>query len=117
MIKDFKIIRGDSLVISFTLTSNGLPYILQTNDNLYFSIKQNAQDNTAMIKKSTSSGIAYNSTTGKYEITLSSSDTQYLLDTSLVYDIELVMSDGIVITLCMGHLFIDLDVTMPINRS
>lgn len=73
---DIEIPKMDYQILSLALYKNGNIVKLEENDEMYFTVKKSPYDETPLIQKSLSSGINYNSTTKKYEIEITSEDTQ-----------------------------------------
>lgn len=97
MLQIFDIKKGDKF--SFTVTFKNLTVDLTT---FSFGVKLNYSDANRLITKTLGSGITKISD-GKYEIDLSSSDTDSLLPDLYVYDLRLTIED-IVYTPLYGYL-------------
>lgn len=113
---DIKITRGDTQLITFGIQVNNAPYELQKGDNIYFTAKVSNRCDKCVILKSVNDGISYNPINKKYEITLDAGCSCHISYTTLYYDIELVLADGVVKTLQNGRLILDADITKPCNR-
>lgn len=97
MLQIFDIKKGDKF--SFTVTFKNLTVDLTT---FSFGVKLNYSDANRLITKTLGNGITKISD-GKYEIDLSSSDTDSLLPDLYVYDLRLTIED-IVYTPLYGYL-------------
>ena len=90
-IKNFSIVRGDTNIISFSLfDNNGNPFVLSSQDMLYFTVKTDSVTSSYVFQKTTGNGITYNADTKEYEIEIDSESTNNLPYRTFVYDIELV---------------------------
>lgn len=93
---DIEIPKLDYYVLSIGIKENpdDTEYIqLGQNDLMFMTVCLNPGDTTYKFQKSLSSGIAYNSETGKYDITINSDDTEdlefgvkYGYDITIYYD-------------------------------
>lgn len=75
---NIEIPKLDYYVLSLGIkrNSNDEEYIeLGSNDLIFMTVSREAGDTTYKFQKSLSNGIAYNSETGKYDITINSADT------------------------------------------
>mgnify|MGYP002524134868 CR=1 FL=1 len=97
MLQLFDIKKGDKF--SFTITFKNLTEDLTTLD---FGVKLNYPDTTRLITKSLGNGVT-KIDTGKYEVDLSSAETDSLSPNLYVYDLRLSLED-IVYTPLYGFL-------------
>ena len=73
---DIEIPKMDYQIIEISIKENGQLIKLETNDDIYFTVKKNPNDTTPLIQKQLNSGISYNENTKKYEIEITSTDTK-----------------------------------------
>lgn len=105
--KTFNITRGDSWGINFEITdSEGTQTAL---DAVYFSVKENPDDNQYIFQKSLGHGITA-LTGGGYYVKINPTDTQYLEQKKYYYDLEVTIGDD-VYTFLKGMLDIRWDIT------
>lgn len=102
---DFEFPRGDTKRFKFKLKdSAGIDLILGVGDNLYITVKKNANSKEVLIQKTLESGIDYNNDDGYYYVTLKADDTSELDYGTYGFDIELKTSAGLVKTLLIGSI-------------
>lgn len=101
---NIKMVKGDSL--SFTFEIEELDVDL---DNAFFTVKNNEDDTTALIRKSLSNGIS-KVDTNKYLVMITPRDTKYLDIKSYYYDLEITVGDS-VHTVIKGLFKLERDIT------
>lgn len=73
---NIEIPKMDYQIIEISLKENGIETNLSDTDNIYFTVKRNANDIEPIIQKSLNNGITYNEETKKYEIEITSENTE-----------------------------------------
>lgn len=112
---DFEFIRGDTFRFKFKLIdSNQNVLQLTSGDELYFTMKTNANKKDFILQKRFSKG-EITEENGYYYITLNHLDTGNLKPGNYVYDIQL-MSNDLVKTLVTGDIALNKDVTHISNE-
>ena len=86
---NIKMVRGDSF--SFTVEIEELSVDI---DKAFFTVKNNEDDSTAVIRKSLSNGIS-KVDTNKYLVMLTPRDTKYLDIKSYFYDLEITIGESV----------------------
>ena len=86
---NIKMVSGDSF--SFTVEIEELSVDI---DTAFFTVKNNEDDSTAVIRKSLSNGIS-KVDTNKYLVMLTPRDTKYLDIKSYFYDFEITVGDSV----------------------
>ena len=118
--QDISITRGDTTKITFTiLGENGDRYVIDEQDRIYFTVKENYYKTECVLQRTLDNGITYNTDTEEYEIELTDECTCDLLFRRFVYDIELVIiRDGkkLVKTLVKGYLTVYEEATHKENE-
>ena len=94
-------IRGDTAAINLNISINGNQYNYSAGDKLTFSMKSHADDQECALQ------IKMNST----RLVINHADTNSLDAKTYVYDIQLELSSGQVITYGPGALILLADVT------
>lgn len=72
---NIEIPKMDYQIIEIVLRENGIETTLDETDEIYFTVKRNANDISPIFQKSLNNGITYNEETKKYEIEITSEDT------------------------------------------
>ena len=80
--------RGDTGILKLNLTSNGEPYEMSGDDVAVFTVKKNTKSEDILLQKTSTDGAFY----------FDHFDTQNLKAGIYVYDVQLSLSDGQVIT-------------------
>lgn len=89
---DIEFIRGDTQFIRFQLKDgNGNLLELSDTDNLYFTLKTDANSKKVLLQKKFPNDISY--ADGYYSFTINSEDTAKLDYREYQYDIELKIGD------------------------
>lgn len=89
-IVNIRIPKKNYMVISLAIARDGERTELGDNDLMYFSVKENLDDNLYKIQKTIGNGIEYNQDTGNYDITIESNDTANLkMNKNYGYDITI----------------------------
>lgn len=89
---DLEFTRGDTQFLKFQLKDGFENVISPTSeDNIYFTVKQNQNSSKALIQKKYPESIEY--TDGYFNFTLNSDDTSDLPYGTYMYDIELKSGD------------------------
>ena len=101
---NIKMVKGDSF--SFTLEIEDLSVDI---DKAFFTVKNNEDDSTALIRKSLSNGIS-KIDTDKYLVMITPRDTKYLDTKSYYYDLEITVGDS-VHTVIKGLFKLEKDIT------
>ena len=87
-----KIIRGDTILLSFIrLDANGQP-ITTIADSVYFTVKKNYITESVILQKKISD-MSFDDETGKYSFTINPADTDGLNYGKYVYDIEVIVGN------------------------
>lgn len=73
---DIEIPKMDYQIIEISIKEDGQLVQLGSSDNIYFTVKKRPNDTTPILQKELGAGIEYNSSTGKYEIEITSNDTK-----------------------------------------
>lgn len=73
---NIEIPKMDYQIIEIVLRENGIETTLDETDEIYFTVKRNANDISPIFQKSLNNGITYNEETHKYEIEINSEDTE-----------------------------------------
>ena len=110
--------RGDSVVLSGSLTLGGDPYDL-SGASLWFTAKtkHTDADEDAIFQKTVGDGITVVSAAqGLISVAIDPDDTSSLsaVKTQLVWDLQVVDSEGNVYTAASGYLIVNPDVTESI---
>jgi hypothetical protein len=92
--------RGDSAIISVTTNNNNVPFLLEEGDIVYFTIKTNATTQTKLVQK-----VITEFVDGKATITLNPQDTKPLAYGDYLYDVQLTLRTGEVITIIVPSRF------------
>jgi hypothetical protein len=87
--------RGDSAIISVACTNGTTPFALTTGDTIYFTIKASATTTTKLVQKI----ITTFTQDGKATVTLNPADTKPLAYGEYLYDVQLTLVTGEVITI------------------
>lgn len=106
---DISMVRGDTVHIGVTLTG-----IEDAPEEIYFSAKKSVTDTGYAFQKSLGDGIEVDTEAESgmaYVVTIESSDTDSLASGTYVYDIEVTIDGGDIITPVSGKLNILPDVT------
>ncbi|MBR6688812.1 MAG: hypothetical protein IKL68_02215 [Clostridia bacterium] len=116
---DYEFKRGDTAFLEKFRPNdlNGIPLTLSADDNIYFTMKQEA-DGQAILKKKINNGITYEED-GYFHITLEPQDTANLSAETYKYDIELVLQSfepTYVKTLIEGEITLLQDITKEGDR-
>lgn len=116
---DYEFKRGDTAFLEKFRPNdlNGIPLTLSLDDNIYFTMKQEA-DGQAILKKKINNGITYGED-GYFHITLEPQDTANLSAETYKYDIELVLQSfepTYVKTLIEGEITLLQDITKEGDR-
>lgn len=89
---DIEFVRGDTQFFRFQVKDGEEnPIELKTGDNLYFTVKQNANSEEVLIQKKYPENITYSE--GYFNFVLNSEDTSDLAYGTYNYDIELKSGD------------------------
>lgn len=105
--KNFKLVRGDTLRFSFSISDiNGDP---DSITGAKFTCKKNIDDDTYLFQKTLNSGITLIES-GKYTVRISPSDTKDLPIQKYYYDLEIII-DNDIYTLLIGQIDLIPDVT------
>jgi hypothetical protein len=112
---NFTFTRGDTVVLSGSVTFGGDPYNL-AGATIWCTAKSRFTDadEDAIFQKTIGSGIVIvNAAAGLYTITIDPADTVDLAKVKniLVYDVQLKDADNKVFTIASGNLIINPDVT------
>ena len=105
--KTIKITRGDSYGFNFKVTDK--TGTVQELDAVYFSVKENPDDENYVFQKSLSDGVTQ-LTDGGYYVKVEPSDTKDLAKQRYYYDLELTVGDD-VYTPRKGYFEVKWDVT------
>jgi hypothetical protein len=106
---DIEFIRGDTQIFRFQVQdANGNPIELKADDNLYFTVKQNANSEDILIQKRYPDSITYSD--GYFNFILNSEDTSELAYGTYNYDIELKSGDYVK-TLGLGTITLTEEIT------
>ena len=73
---NIEIPKMDYQIIEIVLRENEIETTLDETDEIYFTVKRNANDISPIFQKSLNNGITYNEETKKYEIEITSEDTE-----------------------------------------
>ena len=84
-----KMARGDVEIKNFTVKQNGSAWS-ETPDEIYFTVKSNANDKDYKFQKRLSDGGIVLVETGKYQIKIEPEDTNGLSFSKYDFDIEIV---------------------------
>lgn len=85
-----KIIRGDTIVLSFIRLNENSEPITSIADAVYFTVKKNYIIQEAIIQK-TIEDMNFDEETGRYTFTINPEDTDGLSYGKYVYDIEVIV--------------------------
>lgn len=87
---NIEIPKMDYVVISLKIKNNGQIVTLGENDLMFMTVKENVKNKDYEFQKSLGNGIAYNSETQQYDITITSTDTEnFEMNKSYGYDITI----------------------------
>lgn len=104
-----KIIRGDTILLSFIrLNSDGQP-ITSIADAVYFTVKRNYTTEDVILQKRLSD-MTFDDETGKYAFAINPEDTDSLNYGKYVYDVEVIVG-SYKKTIARGELEITEEVT------
>ena len=101
---NIKMVKGDSLSFTFEIE-----YLSVDIDTAFFTVKNNEDDSTAVIRKSLSNGIS-KVDTDKYLVMLTPRDTKYLDTKSYYFDLEITVGDS-VYTIIKGLFKLEKDIS------
>ena len=111
-------VRGDTAVLTYTAKLNDVAISL-TGGKAWFTARRSYTSTTAVFAKdSASNGIVLDADQvahpGKFVVTISPTDTASLPDevVTLVFDVQAKTSDGTVVTVAIGTISIEPDVTV-----
>lgn len=93
--------RGDTATLNFDITINNIAYTPQAGDKLVFSIKNSYYDTSYVLQKNLVGT----------SLILSHADTQSLPISTYVYDMQITLADGQVMTYGPGKIKLLPDVT------
>ena len=113
---NIELIRGDTLDLKFQRKLINNEVITSVPDEMYFTVKNNYNEEDYLIQKRLGESITYNEEDNYYYFTIEPEDTDGLEYSSYVYDIEIV-KDGKVKTILKGKLKIKQEVTFASNRT
>lgn len=102
--KDFKLVRGDSLIFSFQVTGLSSPI-----ESVTFSCKKTSSNTNYVFQKTLEDGIEV-SQDGIYTVRVAPEDTEELSVRKYAYDLEMRVEQD-VYTLMLGYLELYADVT------
>lgn len=102
--KDFKLVRGDSLIFSFQVTGLSSPI-----ESVTFSCKETSKDTNYVFQKTLDDGIE-SMEEGIYTVRVAPEDTKGLSIRKYSYDLEITI-DQDVYTLMLGYLELLADIT------
>lgn len=106
---DFEFTRGDTQFIRFKLKdASGEPLQLEPTDNMYFTVKTDANSTKVLLQKKFPEDIEYQD--GYYHFTISSENTSNMAYGDYQYDIE-VKSEGVVKTIGQGTINLTEEIT------
>lgn len=116
MSNTFTMYRGDTVSLLASVVANGAVYDI-TGAAIYFTAKWNYtdEDGSAVFQKSIGSGISVTSAVnGRFTVTISPTDTSSLPNGKhqLLWDCQMVTSQGSIYTLASGYLVVYPDVTL-----
>ena len=87
---DISFPKMDYLRISLAIKKNEQNTKLSDSDLIYFTVRDKVYSEKIIFQKTLEDGITYNETTGKYEITIESIDTQKMdMEKKYGYDITI----------------------------
>jgi hypothetical protein len=114
-----KIFRGDTIVIEFAVSQDGVALNL-TGYSIWFTAKKQKSDNDTAptaIQKTLSSGIVVlDAAAGHIKVTILPADTATLsADTTYVCDLQVKSGGGVITTVADGTMAITLDVTQAVT--
>lgn len=112
-----QLIRGDTYELAFTIqTENGVNYVLEAEDSVYFTVKKYDFDKEFIIQKTYGNGISYDEKAGEYVISLTSDDTDILCGTNK-FDIKVIIrNSNVEKTLIIGSIVAINNVTHKENE-
>lgn len=106
---DFEFTRGDTQFIRFKLKdASGEPLQLELTDNMYFTVKTDANSTKVLLQKKFPEDIEYQD--GYYVFTITSEDTSNMAYGDYQYDIE-VKSNDVVKTIGQGTITLTEEIT------
>lgn len=113
---DIEFRRGDTSSENVTLLRGGTPIDVSAARSIRFTAKRRMLDATALISKSLADGIVVvDAAQGKVQVQIDPADTvDFPPDVVLLWDVELVESDGTTSTPASGDMLILGDISTPV---